>query len=183
MPDPASCEAEPPETLVLLDSASGRPAVRVLPTTLDMVSGDSTGLMVDPCGEPMAIARRVSATAATFLPLPPDLSPTLTSYDFDPAGTRISYVAFDGQRGAEVVVRSLPDYRIVVRSRRVTVPATDTQCGFARIGVRNDWEGFICLGDATYVRFRGMLGGSQISEDTVRTEIGVPPVGMRPSSP
>lgn len=178
-PDPAPCDGTPPETLVLLDSAPGRPAVRVLPTTLDVVGGDPTGLMVDACGEPVAIARRVNATAVMFLPPPPNLSPALTSYDIDPTGTRISYVTFDGQHGAEVVVRSLPGYRLVARSRRVTVPPTDTQCGFAVMGEDGYWEGYVCLDDVHYVWFRGDVRGNRISEDTIRAEVASSPFDTR----
>lgn len=169
--------------LVLVDSAPGRPAVRVLPATVDAVGGAPTGLMVDQCGEPMAIARRVHATEAVFLPLPPGFSPALTSYDIDATGKRIAYVAFDGQRGAEVVVRSLSDYRLVARSRRVTVPPTDVQCGFAVIGADGSWEGFVCIDDESYLRFRGRLGDKPVSEDTVRTPGGTSPLPRRPSSP
>jgi hypothetical protein len=172
------CEGEVPQPLLLADSAPGRSPVPIKAGSLDVIAGAVAGLMVDQCGEPIALARRVRGTVE-FLSLPTDFQPALSDLDVDSTGSYLAYVAFDGRNGAKVVVRAVPDLREARRSRRVTVPPTDAQCGYVVMTEARAWEGFICLTDSTFVRLRGSLDGSRITEDTVPVAVGASPVGVQ----
>ncbi len=103
------------------------------------------------------------------LPMPPGLSPNLTSLALSPDGRYLAYIEVDGGQQPYGIVRSVADQAEVTRTPPVTAAAANTQIGFARwldarhvllavdVDARRD----------RWARFRGAVGGGSLAQDTV----------------
>ncbi|MBK7904943.1 MAG: hypothetical protein IPJ78_00100 [Gemmatimonadetes bacterium] len=154
---------------MFIDSSAAIPPLLVQELTLDTVAGYRIAAVSDRCGYAHGLVRQMAAADPEFLPLPPGFVDGLTTFAFDSTGQRIAFVEFDGRNGAFAVVRSVPDYRQLARSRRIEVPGGDAHCGFAGFVGADSWIAYVCTSDPNpqhFVRVRGRLGDSTIAIDT-----------------
>lgn len=169
------CEEDSVPLTVFTDSSASGPSLLVRASSLDTVGEFRIGALSDQCGVVAGFVRQISADPPEFLPLPPGFIDGLTTFGFDSTGRHIVYVEFDGRNGAFAVVRSVPDYALVVRSGRIEVPGGDVPCAFAGFDRGASWLAYLCTGDPDpqrYVRVRGRLGDSAMRIDTATLRAG-----------
>ena len=155
--------------IVFADSTTTSPLLAVQVASLDTIGADRIGVLGGQCGYAVAFVRQIAQSAPEFLPLPPEFSEGLTTFQFDSTRRQIVYVEFDRRNGAFAVVRSVPEYRVLARSPRIEVPSGDTHCGFARFVSVDEWMAYICTDNPNpqhYARVRGRLGDSVVVVDS-----------------
>jgi Tol biopolymer transport system component len=106
------------------------------------------------------------------LPLPDDFDGIFSAHALSPDGRHLAYVDAPGDGTGSAVVRTWPDRRLVLRSRAVEVPATDSPGNFTRWLSPDSAEVFVetgfSTGDAWLRVLMSARSGRILATDTVR---------------
>ena len=132
---------------------------RVLTSDLPIVVEGSwlLGLVYDGDAVVAGFRYDVNAAQLRLLPLPADLHSAFSGPSIAPDGKHIAYVAVPGDATGWGVVRSWPDGRPVLTTRRVQIPATDAPGHATRWLSADSAEIFVEIGEATGAAWHRVL--------------------------